>query len=515
MASTFHAKVALLSSIYPLSTISSILGVAIIVVAIFYAKHSNGVEAIPLYAPENSDKGGYKKRWQFDNSNLLKEAYNKFGDRPFRVWTSEGYQIGLHPKYAEEVKMLPDTVFPSALRSFFLGTYLWPIEQWKLDYPHIVLKNGLAKNLTRLFPDIRDVIDYSLPLDFPECKGMYMDLNWTAIQVHPRAVRVVTRISTRVFVGNGMERNEDWLDISSNYTKAVFIASAKLRYFHPIFRPLVQYFISDLRTVWQSNRRARNLLAPIIARRQVKERNAGYDKPNDCIQWVRDLISEPDRSDAHLHAIIQLAIASVSVGSTSHLITNIIFNLATWPEFQTILKNEIDDALVEAGGEWTVESMGQLKKLDSFMKESLRFNGHVTTTFQRLARKDVNLSDGTRIPAGTMVFIPAFAIANDPSIYQEPDTFDGLRFYNLRQRSPEDEKKWQFTTVNKEQMQFGMGRHACSGRWMASYQIKLVLANLISKYEFRLKDGTRPKNTSFMTNLHPDLKGEVLFKNRK
>jgi len=44
-----------------------------------------------------------------------------------------------------------------------------------------------------------------------------------------------------------------------------------------------------------------------------------------------------------------------------------------------LLKKEIDDTLAEAGGEWTVESMGQLKKLDSFMKESLRFNGHVTS----------------------------------------------------------------------------------------------------------------------------------------
>jgi hypothetical protein len=94
---------------------------------------------------------------------------------------------------------------------------------------------------------------------------------------------------------------------------------------------------------------------------------------------VRDLIPEPDRSDAHLHAIIQLAIASVSVGSTSHLITNIIFNLATWPEYQIILKDEIDEILKVAGGQWTVESMAQLTKLDSFMKESFRHNGHVTS----------------------------------------------------------------------------------------------------------------------------------------
>lgn len=139
-----------------------------------------------------------------------------------------------------------------------------------------------------------------------------------------------------------------------------------------------------------------------------------------------------------------------------------------------------------------------------------------TATFQRLARQAITLSDGTVIPANTMVFTPAYNIANDPNIYHEPDTFDGFRFYNLRKRSLEDEKKYQFTTINKEQMQFGMGRHACSGRWLGSYQIKLTVASLICRYEFKLKEGEgRPKNTGFQTNLHPDLKGEVLFRKRK
>lgn len=121
------------------------------------------------------------------------------------------------------------------------------------------------------------------------------------------------------------------------------------------------------------------LLAPIISQRQLLEKKGDYKKPNDCIEWLRDLIPDPDRNDPHLHGILQLAIAGISIGSTAHLITNIIFNLATWPEYQSTLKQEIEDVLREAGGDWTLESMGQLKMMDSFMKESLRFNGHVTS----------------------------------------------------------------------------------------------------------------------------------------
>lgn len=44
--------------------------------------------------------------------------------------------------------------------------------------------------------------------------------DWTPVQVHPRVVQLVSRVSTRIFVGNGMERNEDWMDISSNVSTA-------------------------------------------------------------------------------------------------------------------------------------------------------------------------------------------------------------------------------------------------------------------------------------------------------
>ena len=137
-------------------------------------------------------------------------------------------------------------------------------------------------------------------------------------------------------------------------------------------------------------------------------------------------------------------------------------------------------------------------------------------TFQRTARKTISLADGTEIPEGSTVFSPANAINFDPVLYPDPETFDGLRFYKLRHASPENEKKFQLTSITKEQMQFGMGRHACPGRSIASHQVKLILAHLLDKYDLRLKNGEgRPKTVLFQTNQFPDPQGEMLFKNRK
>ena len=42
------------------------------------------------------------------------------------------------------------------------------------------------------------------------------------------------------------------------------------------------------------------------------------------------------------------------------------------------MKQEISSVLEESGGQWTLESMVKLKKLDSFIQETLRYSGDLT-----------------------------------------------------------------------------------------------------------------------------------------
>lgn len=146
-----------------------------------------------------------------------------------------------------------------------------------------------------------------------------------------------------------------------------------------MLRPAVQFFIPELRSVWRCNRRAKELLAPILADKISRECSENYTKPIDSIEWARDDMSDrDDRNDPTIHAILQLIIGALSVNTTSQLITNCIFNLATHPEYAVMLREESDAALVEVGGEWTIESMSKLEKMDSFIKETLRHAGHLT-----------------------------------------------------------------------------------------------------------------------------------------
>lgn len=201
--------------------------------------------------------------------------------------------------------------------------------------------------------------------------------------------------------------------------------------------------------------------------------------------------------------------------SDSRLLTNVLFDLAARPEYVELLREEAQDVLKLNGGEWTLESMGQLRKMDSFIKESQRYFSATVITFQRKTLKPITLSDGTYLPANTYLFSPSTAISGDPSVYENPDEFDGLRFYKMRQNTPEDDMRYQLISTGSTQMHFGIGRHACPGRWFASYEIKLILGTLLSKFDIKLKKGeSRPKNFVFQTMNVPNPAAEILLKSR-
>lgn len=131
------------------------------------------------------------------------------------------------------------------------------------------------------------------------------------------------------------------------------------------------------------------------------------------------------------------------------------------------------------------------------------------------------MSDGTPLPQGTLVLAPAGAIAHDPSYYPDPERFDGLRFYRLRQEAEKEgsvaaKVRHQFVATSKTQVQFGLGRHACPGRWFAGHVIKMVVASVLLDYDLKFRDGEeRPGTFLFQTTNMPHPKTRILLKRKK
>lgn len=132
----------------------------------------------------------------------------------------------------------------------------------------------------------------------------------------------------------------------------------------------------------------------------------------------------------------------------------------------------------------------------------------------RVAEVSMTLPDGSVIPKGATCGIPT-ARQWDPAVYENPEKFDGYRFYDMRQKAG-NESKFQFVSTSDDYIPFGHGKHACPGRFFASNEIKIIISQLLMKYDLKFVDGitTRPKPKQIGSDLMTDPDMKILFRAR-
>ena len=110
----------------------------------------------------------------------------------------------------------------------------------------------------------------------------------------------------------------------------------------------------------------------------------------------------------------------------------------------------------------------------------------------------IMLSTGHRIPRGTRFAFGARAVQMSPQSqtfspeYNPPENkppheFDGFRFYRLRKMAGK-ENKHLFVTVSSDSLTWGYGRNSCPGRFFADTEIKVILIELLRKWDLRVAD---------------------------
>lgn len=373
-----------------------------------------------------------------------------------------------------------------------------------------LVRTRLTQNLARLIPQLKEEVEYITATEFPECK------EWTAVKFQPFSLRCIARTSGRAFVGPAVCRNEAWMDTSINFAVHIFLALVKLQFFPAWLRPIGQYLVSDLTKIRQDTTNAKQMLIPIIEERLRDMECPGYEKSDDLIQWLIDALPEGERRDYQAQAELQVILSAASIHTTNNLLVDCIYDLAANPDVAEELRQEATAVLeTDPNAGWArKDSMAKLKRLDSFMKEVQRVSGNVTS-FIRKVRQPIDLSDGTHLPAGTKLLAPQCGISNDARYYPEPERFDALRFFKMRQRSDDDANRFQFTSISDTNMNFGAGKHACPGRFFAGNEVKMILAYFLINFDIKLKEGeSRPKGMMLMMSKTPDPNAEIMFRRR-
>ncbi|KAJ6585896.1 cytochrome P450 [Mycena capillaripes] len=378
-----------------------------------------------------------------------------------------------------------------------------------------VVRGALTRNLGRCFPRVRDEIVHA----FDDVIAV-RDTEWKLIQMYPASLQIVARTTNRLYVDLPVCREPGYLQLCINFTSVVFFRGKTIgllpKFLRPIFGPLISRRKSTLR-------QALKFLGPLIDERLDHENQHGRDwagRPNDLISWLLDAAEDNERTAPKL-AMRVLATNAVAIHTTSMALTNALFDLAAYPEHISPMREEAERVVATQG--WTKAALGNMQKIDSFLRESLRLNsGPVVMTRKVIAKDGFKFSEGTTIPYGALISVPSAPTHHDPANYDHPDMFDGFRFSRMREeRQPlvDSEGTGIFTqhmvTTAPEHVMFGHGHHACPGRFFAATELKAMMAHILINYDVKPETDVRPPELCLGENVMPNPRGKVWIRKRE
>ena len=135
----------------------------------------------------------------------------------------------------------------------------------------------------------------------------------------------------------------------------------------------------------------------------------------------------------------------------------------------------------------------------------------------RVALRDWQFKDGTKVPKGTHIFTNQIAYQMQDEVFPNPDNFDPWRMYKLRMARKEEELKHQYVMTSDKNLHFGHGKHACPGRFFAANEVKTLLVLLLMRFDMSLGGMTWTEvrqGMRYMVSRNPTDKATIEFKDR-
>ena len=168
-----------------------------------------------------------------------------------------------------------------------------------------------------------------------------------------------------------------------------------------------------------------------------------------------------------------------------------------YPEMKAKLLQEID----RLGDKPNPADIVRLPYLTAFCQETLRINPVLPITLPRTVESPVELM-GYELEPGIMIRGCIYTLHQREEIYPNPRQFKPERFLD-RQFSP------------YEFIPFGGGKKRCIGAALAMFEMKLVLATILSRYQIALADERPVKPALFGVTLVPAGGVRIVVKGRR
>src|ERR1043166_7089021 len=204
-------------------------------------------------------------------------------------------------------------------------------------------------------------------------------------------------------------------------------------------------------------------------------RTAGTAGRTDILSLLVDARDEhgaPMRDAELLDEMFTLLMAGHETTATS--LAWIFYHVLPRPDVLEKLRAELDRVL--GGRPLAAEHIPQLEYLEAVMKESLRLTP-VATNVVRRVHAPVRIG-GVDLPAGVNVSASIYGTHHRADLWPDPERFDPDRFLGTRPGP-------------NTFFPFGGGERRCLGAAFASFEMKVVLAQVLSRTRLRLAPGYR------------------------
>nr|AEB00644.1 sterol 14 alpha-demethylase [Ganoderma lucidum]AEB00645.1 sterol 14 alpha-demethylase [Ganoderma lucidum] len=271
----------------------------------------------------------------------------------------------------------------------------------------------------------------------------------------------------------------------------------------------------------------------IRARRAMPDHEREDDVMSSLmLQKYRDGTPLPDHEIAHI--LIALLMAGQHTSSSSLAWT--VLHLADRQDLQDALYKEQvayfgtpDGGLRDVG----YEDIRELKVLDAVVRETLRVHPPIHS-IMRKAHTDIPVpatlaapSEDVRfiVPKGDIVLASPIVSQLDPTVWEDSDTWEPLRWYDEKGVAAQAHKQYNegekvdfgFGLVSKgttsPYLPFGAGRHRCIGEQFAYLQISTIIIALVRRLEFRI-EGEFPK-ADYASMMVQPMPSQVMYRRRK
>jgi cytochrome P450 len=213
---------------------------------------------------------------------------------------------------------------------------------------------------------VRQEVNTAVEKFMPACD------EWSEVSIYKTLVDVIAQVSGRVFVGPELCEDPFYIDCATNYTVDTIESVQAIKDIRPWLRPFLVRRLPSLRRLQQKEKDLVEYLRPVIEQRQEAAKDPNWERPDDMTQWMLDR-SAGNKLPVVEYARTQLSLIFAAIHTTSTTALNIFYTLAVTPEYTEPLREEIRSVLAEFDGEITTKALQQMEKLDSYMKEVIRF----------------------------------------------------------------------------------------------------------------------------------------------